>query len=164
MYATVHLHISHTHTNKDTTYKQPSTMAACETEACSPLVSFNINGFPDRSAGGTGREKTRQIAGGDRFSVELLKYAPYQNAKQLKGNISAGGPRTAQRSTLSEKPLPPHLSPSFTFLASLHHSLFSFPLSMLSFSWRFVSFLLPFLVFSPLFLYLILRHILLSIP
>lgn len=86
MYATVHLHISHTHTNKDTTYKQPSTMAACETEACSPLVSFNINGFPDRSAGGTGREKTRQIAGGDRFSVELLKYAPYQNAKQLKGS------------------------------------------------------------------------------
>lgn len=61
-------------------------MAACETEACSPLVSFNINGFPDRSAGGTGREKTRQIAGGDRFSVELLKYAPYQNAKQLKGS------------------------------------------------------------------------------
>lgn len=94
-------------------------MAACETEACSPLVSFNINGFPDRSAGGTGREKTRQIAGGDRFSVELLKYAPYQNAKQLKGSpyFSRRPPDGAALPTVGKT------SPS-TFIPLLYFSCF----------------------------------------
>lgn len=94
-------------------------MAACETEACSPLVSFNINGFPDRSAGRTGREKTRQIAGGDRFSVELLKYAPYQNAKQLKGSpyFSRRPPDGAALPTVGKT------SPS-TFIPLLYFSCF----------------------------------------
>ena len=141
--------VLNTHTNKDTTYKQPSTAAACETEACSPLVSFNINGFPDRSVGGTGREKTRQIAGGDRFSVELLKYAPYQNAKQLKGSpyFSRRPPDSAALPTVGK-------TSSSTFIRLLYFSCLPsslpvfFPLSMLSFSWHFVSFYFPYSFFS----------------
>lgn len=52
------------------------TMAEYENEAYSPVVLLNMNGFPDRS----GERNKRQIAGGDRFYVELLKYATYQNA------------------------------------------------------------------------------------
>lgn len=51
-------------------------MAEYENEAYSPVVLLNMNGFPDRS----GEWNKRQIAGGDRFYVELLKYATYQNA------------------------------------------------------------------------------------
>lgn len=138
-------HLSHTHTNKDTTYKQPSTMAACETEACSPLVSFNINGFPDRSAGGTGREKTRQIAGGDRFSVELLKYAPYQNAKQLKGSpyFSRRPPDGAALHTVGKT------SPS-TFIPLLYFSCFPSSLPVFLPSLHVVIFLALCFLFTPL--------------
>lgn len=58
----------YTHTYTKTT----CTMAGCEYEACSPALSFNINGLPDNSR--KGREKTRQIAGrgweGGGFCVE----------------------------------------------------------------------------------------------
>lgn len=52
------------------------TMAEYENEAYSPAVLLNMNGFPDRS----GKRNKRQIAGGDRFYVELLKYATHKNA------------------------------------------------------------------------------------
>lgn len=52
------------------------TMAEYENEAYSPAVLLNMNGFPDRS----GERNKRQIAGGDRFYVELLKYATHKNA------------------------------------------------------------------------------------
>lgn len=91
-------------------------MAGCETEACSPVISFNINGR-------SGKGKTRQICWRRRILCGITKICHTSECKQLKGSpYFTRRPLDGAALTLSEKPPLLH---SFFLPLLYSHTLFA---------------------------------------